>query len=192
MNPYEWQQAETMATCAGVEYEDFENVKKNGRINSLGNEASLNMQVKMEEGSWTMLKKVDFGNNGASQITVRAKGEGTIEFRLGRIGAKPSASFNISSDEIQDYTVEVDPTKFSGARTIYLVASSGTVYFDAWQATDSQASGIQETVKSKPLNTKIYDLSGRQILEGQRYSGIVIEQYTDENGVKHSRKVMTK
>ncbi len=190
MNPYKLQQAETMATCGGIMYEDFTNVKKNGRINALGNEASLNLQVKMAEGSWTQLRKVDFGSNGASKIMVRAKGEGTIEFRLGRSGVKPSATFSISSTDYNDYVVDVDPQVFTGARTIYIVASSATdLYVDAWQAFET-ASGIQTLSSNAVVNTQCYDLSGRRLSGVKQHRGIVIEQYTDENGVKHSRKIL--
>jgi arabinoxylan arabinofuranohydrolase len=40
-------------------------------------------------------------------------------------------------------------------------------------------------------NSQLYDLSGRRLSGAQQHRGIVIEQYTDENGVKHSRKVVT-
>lgn len=46
----------------------------NGRISNLGNDASANMQVKMAEGAWIQLRKVDFGETGAEKFTVRAKG----------------------------------------------------------------------------------------------------------------------
>ena len=191
LNPYEWQQAETMVTCAGIKYEDFTNIKKNGRISDLGNDASENMQVKMAEGSWTLLKKVDFGTNGASKITVRAKGEGIIEFRFSRKGAKAAVSFSISSDEMQDYVVEVNPTKFNGTKSIYIVASSGTVYFDGWQASDATTS-IQEVENSTSVNNIVrYDLSGRRLSGTSQHHGIVIEQYTDNNGVRHTRKMMS-
>ncbi len=191
VNPYELQEAETMANCGGIEYEDFTNVKKNGRISSLGNDASINMQVQMKEGAWMQIRKVDFGSQGALKLMVRAKGEGAVQFRFGRIGAKPSATINVSSTEYDDYVVDVDPQVFSGSKTVYIVASAATdLYLDAWQAFDA-TSGIQEMVNGKPSNSKFYDLSGRRLSGAQEHRGIVIEQYTDENGVKHSRKVVS-
>ena len=87
-----------------------------------------------------------------------------------------------------DYTVDVDTTRFCGQRSFYIVASSGTVYLDAWQATDSQVSRIQTINSGKPVKTQSYDLSGRKLSDSHQHRGIVIEQYTDEKGVKHSRK----
>ena len=36
-----------------------------------------------------------------------------------------------------------------------------------------------------------YDLSGRRLTDSNQHQGIVIEQYIDENGVKHSLKVLS-
>ena len=178
-----------MATCGGISYEDFSNITKNTRINTLGNDASLNMQVKMQTGSWIQVRRIDFGTNGASQFMVRAKGEGTMEVRFGRKGAKASATINISSDTMTDHIVDVDSTVFKGGKNIFLVLTSGSdVYFDAWQATESQLAGIHATDGSKAVKPKSYDLSGRRLTDDRQHRGIVIEQYTDENGVKHSRK----
>ena len=183
-----------MATCGGIEYEDFTNIKKNGRISSLGNDASENMQVKMSAGSWSMLKKVDFGAKGAEKIMLRAKGDGTVEFRFGRKGAKASVTFNIASSDMTDYVVDVDPAIFTGQKTIYIVATAGTgVYLDAWQATEAGTASIDATLRnSEKANSDVYDLSGRKVSRypsaAVQQRGIVIEQYTDENGVRHSRK----
>lgn len=193
VNPYELQESETMATSAGISYEDFTNITKNTSISNLGNDASRNMQVKMRAGSWTLLRRVDFGTKGATSFMLRAKGEGTVEVRIGRRGAKPSATFNVSSNEMTDYTVEVDASKFNGQKNIYFVVSSGTdVYLDAWQATETQPDAVQDIDSGKVINTRRYDLSGRRIPDSQEHRGLVIEQYTDENGVKHSRKTFSK
>jgi arabinoxylan arabinofuranohydrolase len=193
VNPYELQESETMATSAGISYEDFTNITKNTSISNLGNDASRNMQVKMRAGSWTLLRRVDFGTKGATSFMLRAKGEGTVEVRIGRRGAKPSATFNVSSNEMTDNTVEVDASKFNGQKNIYFVVSSGTdVYLDAWQATETQPDAVQDIDSGKVINTRRYDLSGRRIPDSQEHRGLVIEQYTDENGVKHSRKTFSK
>ena len=92
---------------------------------------------------------------------------------------------------MNDYTVDVDATKFSGARTIYIVVSEGTnVYLDAWKATETQTDGIREMETSQPVERQCYDLSGRRLPDNTQHQGIVIEQYTDENGEKHIRKRM--
>jgi arabinoxylan arabinofuranohydrolase len=41
---------------------------------------------------------------------------------------------------------------------------------------------------SDPVKTQCYDLSGRKLSDTSNHRGIVIEQYIDKNGVKHSRK----
>lgn len=191
LNPYKEQQAETMATCGGIEYEDFTNVKKNGRISNLGNDASANMQVKMAEGAWIQLRKVDFGETGVEKFTVRAKGEGTVEVRFSRKTGKVVATINIASDDMQDYEVDVDPNVCNGLKTMFIIAASGTgVYLDSWQATEAGSAGIHEVEGNKVVKTERYDLSGRRLTDGQQHQGIVIEQYTDENGRKQSVKRM--
>ncbi len=189
LNPYELQQAETMATSAGIEYEDFTNITPKPSLNKLGNEASENLQVQMHNGSWIQLRKVDFGTTGAGKLMLRAKGEGTIEIRVGRTGVTASATVNISSTSMNDHVIDVDATQFQGVKTIYIVATSATnLYLDAWQFTEADPAGIQTVESSKPIKYQSFDLSGRRISDAQRHNGIIIEQYTDENGVKHSRK----
>jgi arabinoxylan arabinofuranohydrolase len=189
IDPYELQEAETMATCGGISYEDFTNISKNTRISTLGNDASRNMQVKMQTGAWILLRKVEFGTNGASKIMVRAKGEGTVEVRLGRKGASPVATLDISSSEMSDFTVDVDANKLHGQKNVYIAVTSGSdVYLDAWQATEALPDAIDAISGSKIVKSESYDLSGRRLPDAHQHRGIVIEQYTDEKGVKHSRK----
>jgi arabinoxylan arabinofuranohydrolase len=189
MNPYELQQVETMATGGGLEYEDFTNITKNGRINALGNDASLNMQVKMDAGDWTLVKKVDFGTTGASKFMLRAKGTGTLEIRAGRKGAKPSVTVEFSSTDMEDHVVELDPTKFQGTKTLYFLITSATdAYLDAWQFTEMGTDGIQTMEDSKPVKRQSFDLSGRRLSNSKQAHGVIIEQTIDANGVKHQRK----
>ena len=187
MNPYELQQAETMATSGGIEYEDYTNIKKT-RYSNLGNDASENMQVCVNAGSWFQLRNVDFGTVGAGKMMLRAKGEGTVEIRFGYMGAKSSATFNVSSEEMSDYVVDVDPTKFLGTKGFYVVVSSGQVYLDAWQATEAVPEGIVSPETAVPASRRAYDLSGRPVNATTPHHGIVVEQYTDQKGVRHTRK----
>ena len=190
MNPYELQQAETMASCGGVDYEDFTNIKKNTKINKLGNEASENMQVNMREGSWINVRNVDFGA-GAEKFTVRAKGTGTLDIYSGsKPMRKPITSIEFSSTEMEDHTIEVDATKFKGVKNVcFLVSAGDDVYVDAWQFTEAGSSGIHEVNNGNTTEHQSYDLLGRRLSDSHQHRGIVIEQYTDENGVKHSRKI---
>ncbi len=180
LNPYEWQQAETMASCGGVDYEDFTNINKNTKINKLGNEVSENMQVNMKSCSWISVRGVDFGA-GANKFTLRAKGTATLELRFSRAGA-PIATFEFSSasEEMVDQTFDIDATKFKGVKNnLFIAVKSATdFYVDAWQFSNGE-SGILEVENSTPGNIVRYDLSGRRIPEGQHYNGIVIERMAD-------------
>ena len=191
LNPFEWQQAETMASCGGVDYEDITNIKKNTKINTLGNDASENMQVKMKEGSWINVRKVDFGTTGADRFTLRAKGTATIELRFSRAG-RPVTTLEFASTEMEDLTFEVDASRFKGVKNNFLIAvtAADDFYVDAWQFTKVGAAGIHEIENGNTVKRESFDLSGRRLSNPNSYHGIIIEQTTDKNGVKHSRKVV--
>ena len=192
VNPYELQQMETMASCGGVEYEDMTNIKKNTRISKLGNDASENIQVKMKAGSWINVRKVDFGTAGAAKFTLRANGTGKMEIRTGNSSRNTVATIEFSSTEMTDQTIDIPANTLKDVNNnLYLfVAEATDFYVDAWQFTEADPSGIQTLESCKALKTQRYDLSGRRLSGAQQHRGIVIEQYTDENGVKHSRKVL--
>ncbi len=190
MNPYEWHEAETMASCGGIDYENYTNVKKNTRISTLGNDASENMQVKMKEGSWINVRKVSFGSAGASKFTLRAKGTGTMEVRTGTSFRNTVATIDFSSTEMEEQTFEITKDLKNVKNNIYLFVTAATdFYVDAWKFTEYDPTGIEE-VKSQTSNLKpqTYDLAGRRLSESQQHRGVVIEKYVDENGVTHSRK----
>ena len=187
LDPYELQQAETMATCGGITYEDFTNITKVANINSLGNDASQNLQVKMAAGAWIMVRKVEFGAEGAKTFTLRAKGTGTLQLRLGSKTAKPAAKVEFSSTSFEDHVIDVDPTVFKGVKSIFFVFTEATdVQFDSWQFSQI-ANGINEIVNSKSVNRKYFDMQGRQLSNSKLSKRFVIEQYTDENGQTHAR-----
>ena len=165
LNPYILQQAETMATSGGVSYENFTNITKNTSINTLGNDASRNLQVKMAEGSWTQLRKVDFGAIGAANFMIRAKGTGTLEIRLNSKTAKPAATLEFSSTAFEDHVIDLNPTQFQNVKTVYFVFTAATnVQFDAWQFTEVDPDAINPIVApSSSADAKIYDLSGRRV-----------------------------
>lgn len=187
MNPYELQQAETMASSANVSYEDFKNIKSASSRNSLGNDAAENLYVKMAADSWTQVRKVDFGTNGASKFMLRAKGTGRLEIHVDGITA---ANVEFSSTTYTDHVFDLDPSLFKKVHSVYFMFKEATnVCFDAWQFTEFDPTGI-ETVntESKTSEKIIYTLDGRRLSNGAKHRGIVIEQYTDENGTKKTRK----
>jgi arabinoxylan arabinofuranohydrolase len=198
MNPYELQQMETMATCGGIEYEDITNIKKNTKISTLGNDASENMQVRMKAGSWINVHKVDFGTTGADRFVLRAKGTGTITIRFSSSSSPKNvaATIEFSSTDMEDHIVEIPENKlgkFKGLKDdLYLGVTEGeNVYVDSWKFLETGSTAIQELTSGQLSNRQLYDLSGRRLSGAQQHRGIVIEQYTDENGVKHTRKVMS-
>ena len=198
VNPYELQQMETMATCGGIEYEDITNIKKNTKISTLGNDASENMQVRMKAGSWINVHKVDFGTTGADRFVLRAKGTGTITIRFSSSSSPKNvaATIEFSSTDMEDHIVEIPENKlgkFKGLKDdLYLVVTEGeNVYVDSWKFLETGSTAIQELTSGQLSNRQLYDLSGRRLSGAQQHRGIVIEQYTDENGVKHTRKVMS-
>ena len=177
LNPYELQQAETMSTSGGISYEDFTNITKVTSINSLGNDASKNLQVKMAAGAWTFLRGVDFGETGASKFTLNAKGTGTLEIRLASKTAKAAATVDFSSTTISEHTVELDPTLFTGVKSVYFVFSKATnVQFDSWQFFEPQPNSIQVpyALPEKPANTPMFDLNGRRMDKQSYGRGIYI------------------
>lgn len=192
LDPYEWQEAETMASCGSVEYEDFTNVKKNTEISSLGNDASQNMQVKMKAGSWISVRKVNFGT-GANRFTLRAKGTGTMDIRTS-VNKGTIVTIEFSSNELEDHIIEIPADKLEKIKGVknnlfFVVTAGENVYVDAWKFSKEQSSGILEVENSTPVNNIVrYDLSGRRLSDACQYRGIVIEQYTDNNGVRCTRK----
>ena len=176
LDPYVLQQAETMATCGGISYEDFSNITKNTSISSLGNDASRELQVKMKTGAWTQLRKVDFGNKGAASVKLRTKGTGTIEIRLGTRTAKPAATVSLASTVYTTTSVEIDPAVFSGVKNVYFVCTEGTnLYFDWWQFSDALPDAIAAPRASTAADGT-YRLDGTAVKGSSRQRGLIIER----------------
>ena len=177
LNPYQLLQAETMGNCGGVNYEDFTNIEKNTSISALGNDASRNLQVKMKEGSWINQKRVDFGSTGADRFTLRAKGTGTLEIRLGAKSLKTVATVNFSSTTMEEQTIEIDASQFKGTKSVYFVVTAAdNFYVDAWQFTEVGSTGIQNIRhQTSDVRHQTYDLSGRRVSDNQQHRGIIIK-----------------
>ena len=176
LDPYQLQQAETMASSGGVMYEDYKNTKSVSK-SSLGNDASENLYIKMKAGSWTSVRKVDFGSNGAKSFTLRAKGTGKMEIRLTRTG-KALATVEFSSTTFEDHVIEVDSTTFKGVKgnVFFVFTESTNAQFDAWQFSEELPTGIQSATNRQAVTKKgTYDLNGRRIDASRNVHGIVIE-----------------
>jgi arabinoxylan arabinofuranohydrolase len=156
-----------MASCGGVEYEDFTNIKKNTRISTLGNDATENMQVRMNAGSWINVRKVDYGEDGAATFTLRAKGTGKMELRNGSSPRSTVTTIEFSSTEMEDQTFDLPADKLKGVKNnLYLVVTEATdFYVDAWQFTAYNPTGIQKISNHRHTssNPNVYDLSGRRV-----------------------------
>lgn len=188
LNPYQLQQAETMASCGGVGYDDFKNIKTIPSKNTLGNDASENMYIKMKAGSWTSLRNVDFGETGARSFLFRTKGTGTFEIRKASKSA-PIATMEFSSTDWEDHVMELDPAVFKGTfQFLFLVFTQAeNVQFDAWQFYETAPSAITAIPDAATQPAARYDLNGRR-LSNASSKGLVIEQYQDANGNTRTRK----
>ena len=188
LNPYQLQQAETMASSGGVNYEDFLNLQPVTSKSNLGNDASANMYIKMAAGAWTVVRNVDFGQTGARSFVLRAKGSGTLEIRTDKDG-QAVATMAFSSTEMKDHVLEIDPAIFKGTKSyvFFVFTQADNVQFDAWQFFDTAPSSIMSVPETQSQPSVRYDLSGRR-LSGTSHSGLVIEQYQDANGITRTRK----
>ena len=190
LDPYQLHQAETMASCGGISYEDFKNTTSASSVSTLGNDASKNLYIKMAAGSWTAVRNVDFGQTGAKSLVVRAKGTGTVEIRTGR-NSQPLARMEFSSTEMKDHVVSIDPSVFKDTKTFVFIVftQAENVQFDSWQFSESDASGIA-TISGRsqtPLPSVQYDLNGHRLSDANHH-GLVIERYQDVNGTTRTRK----
>jgi arabinoxylan arabinofuranohydrolase len=180
-----------MSTCGGVSYEDFTNITKVPNLNTLGNDASKNLQVKMAAGSWTMLRKVEFGTPGAASLMIRAKGTGKMELRLGSLTNAATATVDIASTAWQDYIVPVDPEAAKGTRNVFFVFTESTnVQFDAWQFGKEDLTAVPSVAPSPSRPAQSYDLSGRP--QSASSKGIVLQQSINAQGRAIIRKVLRK
>ena len=162
LDPYLLQQAETMANSGGVSYEDFSNITKVTSKNTLGNDASQNLQVQMQPGAWTQVRKVDFGT-GADSFTIRLKGAGKVELRFGKSSAA-KATLDFEARAFQDFTISVDPTQFKGIRDLYIYfPEANNAFFDSWQFTKDEQTAVRSIAVHGTDDGRIYDLSGRSV-----------------------------
>ena len=179
LNPYDPQQMETMASCGGVNYEDFKNVKNNTKVSTLSNDASENLYVKMVAGSWTSVRKADF-DTGAKSFILRARGTGKLEIRFSRTGVT-QATIEFSSTTFEDHIINVDSTLFKGVKNhlFFVVTESKNAQFDAWHFSQEELTPTAiNNVSTKPAATVrkgIFDLNGRRLQNGDNKHGIIIK-----------------
>ncbi|MCR4852986.1 MAG: hypothetical protein K5893_05295, partial [Prevotella sp.] len=82
-----------------------------------------------------------------------------------------------------------DAEKVKDVRQVYFVFTEAEgVQFDAWKFEENTTVGINAIENGTQTTIRKYDLSGRLVPTDASHQGIIIEQYVDEQGVKHQRK----
>lgn len=122
--------------------------------------------------------------------TFRVKGTGTLEIRLGNVTSKAAATMEFSASALANQTIEVNPELFKGVKNLcFVFTAAENVQFDAWQFS-VYPTGIASNSTSSSSSRQYHDLSGRFLPNGGHQRQIVIEQYTDRQGQKHTRKLL--
>ncbi|MBQ9669227.1 MAG: family 43 glycosylhydrolase [Prevotella sp.] len=156
LNPYALQQAETMATAGGISYEDFSNVD-----NPSKNLSHQPLLVSMQQGSWIMVRGVDFGADAPAALQLSTRGSGTLEIRLDNLGAQPAAVVTIDADGTSDYALS-DATRLKGIHNVYFVATaSDGLQWDSWQFLPATSDGITRISALHSQPSPCFDLLGR-------------------------------
>lgn len=177
LDPYKLQQAETMAASGGIMYENFKNITKNTTINTLGNDASENLYINISKGSWTMVRDVDFGEEGAKAFILKTKGAGKLEIRLNRVNTAAAATITFDSEDFAEHHIAVDQTLFNGVQKVFFVfTESYKAQFDTWKFSQDEADGIKyaKAVPQRKNSTGTYNLSGQRIQQYGR--GVYIQR----------------
>lgn len=177
LDPYKLQQAETMAASGGIMYENFKNITKNTTINTLGNDASENLYINISKGSWTMVRDVDFGEEGAKAFILKTKGAGKLEIRLNRVNTAAAATITFDSEDFAEHHIAVDQTLFNGVQKVFFVfIESYKAQFDTWKFSQDEADGIKyaKAVPQRKNSTGTYNLSGQRIQQYGR--GVYIQR----------------
>ena len=123
LNPFETVAGTTMFTCADTWYEDIQDP------------SSIAVKAAKDCG-WTMVKNVDFAD-GASKITIQAKGSGEIlvyaDSLPETIEDESKALAVISLDDASYKTVETEfSSSVEGLHNLYFVMSKKNLCFKNW------------------------------------------------------------
>ena len=156
VNPYDWVQAETMYTQAGIQVRG--NSDGNAWVSDINN------------GDFTKTKGVKF-TKGVSAITatVQSNGNGSIEVREGSQNGTLLGTINISATNgsFKDFTGNVK--NVTGTKDICLVFR-GSFAFDRWKATDANGSTeAPEPQPTQPSGQNVNTNSTASIANGWYY-----------------------
>ena len=161
MNPYETQQAETTATGAGLEYVNFFNAS-----NDASNLSHENLVIgNIPAGAWTMVRGVDFGENGAKSLIAKLKGRGRLEIRLDDISSNTVAELSFSSPGWKEVEEAVSPDVFKGKHDVYFYFPETRIaQFDEWRFTENLANGIEAIQIDKKVGKVVaHSLNGQHV-----------------------------
>lgn len=176
LNPYLLHQASTMSTAAGITYGDF---SKDGK------------RMVMRAGSWTMVRGVDFGTQGAGALQMTVAGTGTLEVRLDKRAAEPVARISFDTGGAMQTVVSepLDASLLKGNHNVYIVCTEAVnVCLENWQFVDKAAS-MADVATSKGavcVRTEYFDICGRSVSASS--VGFVIKRQTMSDGTVRVQK----
>ena len=131
LNPYQINEAETMAWCAGI---------STGRTTEPSHEfGQINMVVKeMSTGSYIGLAGVDFGEEGPETFTAKVASVtdgNAIKIVAGMINDEAIAYLKVPNTGSLDNFVEVtvDVKKVTGKKDLFFIFAGDGFCFDAWR-----------------------------------------------------------
>lgn len=95
--------------------------------------------------AWTMVKGVQFGNDGTATLKMRLRGKGQFSVCTDSLGAQPLAA--LAFDESGWATLEAEcGQNVTGVHDLYfMIESKEGVEFDSWQFTQKKGTGVNET-----------------------------------------------
>lgn len=113
LDPFRWHSGAEMFTCADIGYGPC----GNGKVAAIA----------LTEGSWTMLKGVDFGS-GTNELALHAAGNGEIQIRLDGMDSRPVAVAGAART-----TVKTNVT-IKGVHDLYFVFADKDIRLESWMA----------------------------------------------------------
>ncbi|MDE6466072.1 MAG: family 43 glycosylhydrolase [Duncaniella sp.] len=118
LNPFDWQQAETVAATIGMEFE---------HTDVPGNMVAVNLGRHQR----SEIRQVDFGK-GATCFEALVAGKGSIDIYVGKPEGKPLASLYTDAPDWKNVSVSLDkPLK--GIHDLCFVFRDGEFKFDQWR-----------------------------------------------------------
>jgi arabinoxylan arabinofuranohydrolase len=157
LNPYQRQEAETMATAGGLHAENF---------GDTGN----TILTGVKEGDWLMLRNVDFGTE-ATELSCKlsVRGTGAVELRLDAATAPSVGMVSFNTTETDFTTVEGTLDQpINGVHDLYFIFHGSGWDFDCWQLqkeSDNALTNIIREDASMCQRLPYYDLYGRRLQE---------------------------